>query len=392
MALETIATPGLTGAELAVLEWAAEHEVPHTGWCPKGAHPEKHPYGMRITPKADPNQCCLWNAWEADVVVFMNSLCEENIIGTLTARYAEEYHRPMIELDLENPLAGEELVRFIAVNQAKNLLFVSGGKNPDDLSGQIPAILKSALLQESATQSVPGQYVASIPLPTHPVGVASADLSAPVEHNPPGGGELSFEEFYVTMARSWEGNAEAAAKIQNFAITITPENFTDLNNFQAASAWAALTQSKPAEAARHFAQIPAVLREHPSFVLLGENILMANHDWEALENYARDGLEWAPDKTRLWTLRAYALDKMSQTRAAYSLLREGFDKFPHHFNFAYNLACFACKLGRLEEAWDWVTIAFTLTDLVTFKLWLLSDEDLLPLRDRIAELSQTRLI
>lgn len=68
------------------------------------------------------------------------------------------------------------------------------------------------------------------------------------------------------------------------------------------------------------------------------------------------------------------------------------ERLDPNFTFAYNLACFACKLGQQEAAWAWVQRAFRLTTLEHFKLWMLSDEDLKPLRARIFELAQTRLI
>ena len=45
-------------------------------------------------------------------------------------------------------------------------------------------------------------------------------------------------------------------------------------------------------------------------------------------------------------------------------------------NIRYNLACYACRLGRLKEAWEWLEDAFELSDANQVKLMALDDPDL----------------
>jgi hypothetical protein len=45
----------------------------------------------------------------------------------------------------------------------------------------------------------------------------------------------------------------------------------------------------------------------------------------------------------------------------------------------YNLACYECKLGRLEQAKSWLEKAFELGDPKKIKLMALEDPDLEPL-------------
>lgn len=54
-------------------------------------------------------------------------------------------------------------------------------------------------------------------------------------------------------------------------------------------------------------------------------------------------------------------------------------KFPRNAILRYNLACYACQLGRLEEAKIWLREAFGLDEKQELKLLALEDPDLKPL-------------
>lgn len=55
------------------------------------------------------------------------------------------------------------------------------------------------------------------------------------------------------------------------------------------------------------------------------------------------------------------------------------DKFPDQWLIPYNLACYACQLGRLDEAREWFRRALTMGDGKAIKLEALNDPDLAPL-------------
>lgn len=55
------------------------------------------------------------------------------------------------------------------------------------------------------------------------------------------------------------------------------------------------------------------------------------------------------------------------------------DQFPHVQAITYDLACYACQLGRLVEAQDWLARAFAGRDSERWKLMALEDPDLEPL-------------
>jgi hypothetical protein len=62
------------------------------------------------------------------------------------------------------------------------------------------------------------------------------------------------------------------------------------------------------------------------------------------------------------------------------------DKFTDDPIMRYNLACYECQLGRLEQAKNWLEKAFTLGDPKKIKLMALQDPDLEPLWREIGQL------
>jgi hypothetical protein len=56
------------------------------------------------------------------------------------------------------------------------------------------------------------------------------------------------------------------------------------------------------------------------------------------------------------------------------------------WNIPYNLACYACQLGKHEEAWEWLEDTFDLGNSKTVKLMALEDPDLEPFWAEIGEI------
>jgi hypothetical protein len=53
--------------------------------------------------------------------------------------------------------------------------------------------------------------------------------------------------------------------------------------------------------------------------------------------------------------------------------------------FAYNLACYACQLGHLQEAREWLRRAIAIENAESIKAMALRDADLRPLWNEIQE-------
>ena len=61
----------------------------------------------------------------------------------------------------------------------------------------------------------------------------------------------------------------------------------------------------------------------------------------------------------------------------------GSARLPLLFAVPYNLACYACQLGNLSEAWEWLQVAVELCDPEEIRGLALNDPDLEALWDRI---------
>jgi hypothetical protein len=72
--------------------------------------------------------------------------------------------------------------------------------------------------------------------------------------------------------------------------------------------------------------------------------------------------------------------------AAWDALLPAFEKFPGEPIIPYNLACYACQMGKLDDARLWLDRAMKIADKREIKLMALNDEDLKPLRAEIEKL------
>jgi tetratricopeptide (TPR) repeat protein len=78
-----------------------------------------------------------------------------------------------------------------------------------------------------------------------------------------------------------------------------------------------------------------------------------------------------PDSPFGWIHHAYALHELKHTQEAWNVLLPVVDKFPKEYIMRYNLACYACQLGNLKEARDWLKKAIDLADRKEVKLMAL---------------------
>ena len=62
------------------------------------------------------------------------------------------------------------------------------------------------------------------------------------------------------------------------------------------------------------------------------------------------------------------------------------ERFPKVPTIPYNLACYACQLGNLEEARQWLAKAIKIRSTEEIKQMALADPDLQPMWDEIKKL------
>ena len=105
--LRSLRTGGQTGVDRAVLDVALASGLRVQGWCPKGRRAEDGPldkrYPLTETPSDDSAQRTEWNVRDSDGTLVL--LRDKMDPGTaLTIRQANRQSRPLLLVDLENPL------------------------------------------------------------------------------------------------------------------------------------------------------------------------------------------------------------------------------------------------------------------------------------------------
>ena len=93
-----------------------------------------------------------------------------------------------------------------------------------------------------------------------------------------------------------------------------------------------------------------------------------------------------PDESFGWIHLAYSLHELKRTREAWNVLIPIVDKFPKESTISYNLACYACQLGNLEDSMKWLEKAIDLAGKKDVRIMALDDPDLEPLWAQIGDL------
>jgi len=160
----------------------------------------------------------------------------------------------------------------------------------------------------------------------------------------------------------------------------------DAHFLSAAAGWFEL--GNIAEAKAELAKIAPAFRNHADVLEVRWLIHAQEKNWEAGLAAARALVEVAPERSSGWLHRAYAMRRVKAggLQAAWDALRPTFEKFPAEPIIPYNLSCYACQMGRLEEAREWLQRAVKNGGKENIKVMALNDEDLEPLWEEIKKL------
>jgi tetratricopeptide (TPR) repeat protein len=158
----------------------------------------------------------------------------------------------------------------------------------------------------------------------------------------------------------------------------------DSHHYRAAEGW--LEFGLPQEAAAEWSQLTPEARRLPLAVDLRWQISAALLDWDHGVQLGEQLVALAPESAGGWLRLSFALrrSKGGGLQRAWEALRPAADQFPEEETVAYNLACYATQLGRLDEGWEWFLRALVITsNSAGLRRLGLSDSDLEPLWDRI---------
>ena len=163
-----------------------------------------------------------------------------------------------------------------------------------------------------------------------------------------------------------------------------PLGHPDCFHLQAARGW--LELGNPLEANEELEKIAPALCVHPDVLEVRWQISAKARRWEACIDLAEGIIALTPDNPFGWIHRSFALHELKRTQEAWDNLIRVIKKFPDEPIIPYNLACYACQLGRLQAALNWLEEAFAVGDATKIKSMALADSDLKPLWDKIEQI------
>lgn len=156
----------------------------------------------------------------------------------------------------------------------------------------------------------------------------------------------------------------------------------DTHHLLAAAGW--LELGNAAEALAELDRIAPACRTLPEVLEVRWSAHAHAKAWDVCLNVASSLIERAPERPAGWIDRSFALHEMKRTQEAWDGLLPAATRFPKHPIIAYNLACYACQSGRLDEARDWLKKAIRLGGDSDIRKMAQEDPDLAPLHPEIA--------
>lgn len=132
----------------------------------------------------------------------------------------------------------------------------------------------------------------------------------------------------------------------------------DSHHLSAATGW--LELGLPGEARRELTLLQPSARRHPDVLALEWTLCAHERDWEHALDVSLKLIHLDHSRSTGWIHRSFALHELKRTAEARQALLPAISLFPEDGTIPYNLACYACQLGRLEEARAWLRQAMRL--------------------------------
>ncbi len=143
-----------------------------------------------------------------------------------------------------------------------------------------------------------------------------------------------------------------------------------------------------AEAAAELAQVSSAQRQHPDVLEVRWLICAEQKQWAEGLHVSRSLIHADPQRLSGWLHQAYALRRApgGGLQQAWEALLPVIGKFPSEPVIPYNLACYACQMGKIDKAREWLQRAVALSQKEEIKEMALADPDLEPLWPEIRNL------
>jgi tetratricopeptide (TPR) repeat protein len=142
------------------------------------------------------------------------------------------------------------------------------------------------------------------------------------------------------------------------------------------------------EAKAEFEKVSQELRGHPDVLEVHWLVHAQEKNWDDGLAIAQALVATAPERSSGWLHQSYAMRRATDggLQAAWDALVPAFKMFPKEPTIPYNLSCYACQMGQLDEARLWLDRAIKVGSKEKIKFMALNDADLEPLREEIKEL------
>ena len=132
----------------------------------------------------------------------------------------------------------------------------------------------------------------------------------------------------------------------------------DSVHLRAAEGWLGLGDHE--SASQELESISAEFQIHPEVLATRYCVSAARKDWGACVEVGQRLVEQEPNQSFGWINRSYAIRRApgGSVQSAYDALLPAAERCEDLEQVSFNLACYACQLGRLEEAREWLAKAF----------------------------------
>ncbi len=155
----------------------------------------------------------------------------------------------------------------------------------------------------------------------------------------------------------------------------------DLAHLKAAQGWIEL--GNHTEANEELGKIANQSQEHPEVLEARWKVYASVQQWDECVRVANTLINVAPERMSGWLSKSIALHGLNRIQEAFDTLSPVADKFSHVAIIPYDLACYACRLGRLQEAKQWLERSFKSGDADRLKAMAMEDPELEPIRKEI---------
>ena len=169
---------------------------------------------------------------------------------------------------------------------------------------------------------------------------------------------------------------------------IPPLEPPDSMHLEAAQGW--LDLDSHLEANEELEKIAPGNRVHPDVLQVRWRIYARAAKWAASLDVATALTERVPERRFGWIHRAISLHRLGRTREALDLISSVKERFEPNSTIPFYQACFASRLGRQAETWQFIEEAIqTAEDPETrrrLRKRVMHDPDLAPMRVQILKL------